>query len=183
VRAIVRRVMFVLSGPWGALATWEDTDGTRWVLMPFWGPKHPQFTAPIEHGQVVNGAIAAFKLQEKDDGLVLAPAWISRNINQADPVVIANGVVFGFGNGEDATQATVDIGLAYNRAENRIAHSTHAELHAFDARTGEELWSSGTQIASFNHFTSLSVANGRVYIGTFDGLLYAFGVDRLAETR
>jgi len=176
-------VQFMAAGPWGALATWEDADGTRWVLMPFWGPKHPQFTAPIEHGQVVKGAIAAFKVQEKDDGLVLAPAWISRNINQADPVVIANGVVFGFGNGEDATQATVDIGLAYNRAENRIAHSTHAELHAFDARTGEELWSSGTQIASFNHFTSLSVANGRVYIGTFDGLLYAFGVDRPAETR
>ena len=64
-------------------------------------------------------------------------------MNQADPVVIANGVVFGFGNGEDATQATVDIGLAYNTGENRIARSTHAELHALDARTGEELWSSG----------------------------------------
>ena len=39
-------VQFAAAGPWGALATWEDTDGTRWVLMPFWGPKHPQFTAP-----------------------------------------------------------------------------------------------------------------------------------------
>ncbi|HZA34900.1 MAG TPA: PQQ-binding-like beta-propeller repeat protein, partial [Vicinamibacterales bacterium] len=109
--------------------------------------------------------------------------WISRNINQADAVVIANGVVFGFGNGEDAAQASADIGLAYNKAENRIARSTHAELHAFDARTGQELWSSGNQIASFNHFTSLSVANGRVYIGTFDGMLYAFGVDTPAGTR
>jgi outer membrane protein assembly factor BamB len=176
-------VQFAAAGPWGALATWEDTDGTRWVLMPFWGPKHPEFSAPVEFGQVVKGAIAAFRLEEKDGGLQLTPAWISRNINQADPVVIANGVVFGFGNGEDAAQASVDIGLAYNTAANRIARSTHAELHAFDARTGEELWSSGTQITSFNHFTSLSVANGRVYIGTFDSMLYAFGVDAPEGTR
>ena len=37
-------------GVWGALATWEDATGTRWVLTPFWGPKHPQFKFPIEHG-------------------------------------------------------------------------------------------------------------------------------------
>ncbi len=34
-------VQFAAAGPWGALATWEDTDGTRWVLMPFWGPEAP----------------------------------------------------------------------------------------------------------------------------------------------
>ena len=38
-------------GVWGALATWEDADGTRWVLTPFWGPKHPQFKAPIDTGR------------------------------------------------------------------------------------------------------------------------------------
>ena len=43
------------AGIWGALSTWEDADGTRWVLMPFWGPKHSQFNAPIEHGEVVAG--------------------------------------------------------------------------------------------------------------------------------
>ena len=32
-------VQFAAAGLWGALATWEDTDGTRWVLMPFWGPE------------------------------------------------------------------------------------------------------------------------------------------------
>jgi len=95
-------------------------------------------------------------------------------------VVIANGVVFAFGNGVDATQSTVDIGLSYNDWQNRAKNSTHAELHAFDAKTGEELWSSGNQIATFNHFTSLSLANGRVYIGTHDGTLYAFGVDKAA---
>ena len=44
----------------------------------------------------------------------LTPAWISRDMNQADPRSIANGVVFAYGSGEDATQATADIGLAYN---------------------------------------------------------------------
>jgi outer membrane protein assembly factor BamB len=171
-------VHFAAAGPWSAISTWEDTDGTRWVLLPFWGPKHPEFKAPIEHGETVRGAVAAFKLEEQGGKVRLAPAWVSRDINQADHVVIANGVVFAFGNGVDATQSTVDIGLSYNDWQNRAKNSTHAELHAFDARTGEELWSSGSQIATFNHFTSLSLANGRVYIGTHDGTLYAFGVDR-----
>ncbi len=180
-------VQFASAGVWGALATWEDTDGTRWILMPFWGPKHSKFSAPLEYGQVVQGAIAAFKVEEKAGtngaSVQLTPAWISRNMVQADPAVIANGVVFGFGNGEDATQSTADIGLAYNKAANRIANSTHATLYALDGRTGAELWSSGDQITSFNHFTSLSVANGRVYIGTFDGTLYAFGVENPGGTR
>ena len=47
------------------------------------------------------------------------------------------------------------------------------------AQTGEELWSSGDQITSWNHFSGLSVANGRVYIGTFDGMLYCFGAASL----
>jgi hypothetical protein len=176
-------VHFAAAGPWGALSTWEDTDGTRWVLMPFWGPKHSQFKAPIEHGQVVQGAIAAFKVETKAGKVELTPAWLSRNVNQADPAIIANGLVFGYGSGEDATQSTADIGLAFNTAENRIKRSTHAVLYAFDARTGAELWSSGDQITSFNHFTSLSMANGRVYIGTFDGMLYSFGIAGAAGTR
>ena len=61
-----------------------------------------------------------------------------------------------------------------------MAKSTHATIYALDARTGKELWSSGDQITSFNHFSGLSVANGRVYIGTYDGMLYCFGVDGAA---
>ena len=45
------------------------------------------------------------------------------------------------------------------------------------------LWSSGDQITSWNHFSGISVANGRVYIGTYDGKLYAFGIDRSAGTK
>jgi outer membrane protein assembly factor BamB len=55
-------------------------------------------------------------------------------------------------------------------------------VYALDARTGEELWSSGDQIASWNHFSGLSIANGRVYIGTFDGILYCFGAASLPSS-
>jgi outer membrane protein assembly factor BamB len=176
-------VQFASAGIWGALSTWAEANGTRWVLMPFWGPKHSKFTAPIEHGEIVRGAIAAFKIEEKLGKVQLTPAWLSRDMYQGEPAVIANGVVFGYGSGENTTQSTPDIGLAFNTAANRVARSSHATLYAFDARTGDELWSSGDQITSFNHFTSLSVANGRVYIGTYDGKLYCFAVDKSASTR
>jgi outer membrane protein assembly factor BamB len=177
-------VQFASAGIWGALSTWEDTDGTRWVLMPFWGPVHSKFKPPIEHGEVAQGAIAAFKVEEKLGKVQLTPAWLSRNMVQGEPAIVANGLVFGYGSGEDTTQATADLGLPYNTAVNRVANSSHATLYVLDARTGEELWSSGDLITSFNHFSSLSVANGRVYIGTYDGKLYCFGVaGKAGETR
>jgi hypothetical protein len=36
--------------------------------------------------------------------------------------------------------------------------------------------SSGDQITSFNHFSGISMANGRVYIATYDGNVYCFGI-------
>ena len=169
-------VNFASAGIWGAMASWVDGNGTRWVLAPFWGPKHSLFKAPLEHGEVKEGAIAAFKVEERDGGLQLTPAWISRDMNRAEPPVVANGVVFAYGSGENTTQATPDLGLRANQAEVRIRNSTHAVLHALDAQTGDELWSSGAQITSWNHWAGLSVANGRVYLGTFDGTLYCFGI-------
>ena len=171
-------VNFAAAGTWGALATWEDEDGTRWVLMPFWGPKHSQFKAPIEYGEVV-----ARRRRRVQDGrrrpgkIVLTPAWLSRDMDQAEPPVVANGVVFAYGSGENTAQADVDIGPRVQHRREPHRDSTHATIYALDAQTGKELWSSGDQITSFNHFSGLSVANGRVYIGTYDGMLYCFGVD------
>jgi outer membrane protein assembly factor BamB len=165
-------------GVWGALASWEEANGTRWVLTPFWGPKHPQFRAPIEHGPIVYGAVAAFKVDDKAGKVVLTPAWISRDMYMADPPVIANGVVYAYGSGESTTQRWPEPGHVGGSA-GRIQESTHAILYALDAQTGKELWSSGDQIASWNHFSGLTVANGRVYIGTFDGMLYCFGAASL----
>ena len=98
-------------------------------------------------------------------------------MNRAEPPVIANGVVFAYGNGEDTDQAYPDVGLA-DVAERRIPGSTHAVLYALDAETGKELWSSGDQIKTWNHWSGVSVANGRVYLGTFDSMLYCFGIKK-----
>ena len=168
-------VDFAAAGIWGSMATWEDAQGTRWILTPIWGPPHSEFKVPASHGPVTHGAIVALKLEEKNGQPVLTPAWMSRDMDLAEPPVIANGVVYTFGNGEDATQATAEGGLD-SSAPRRIPLSKHAVLYALDAQTGRELYSSGTQITSFNHFSGVSVANGRVYIGTFDGMLYCFGL-------
>jgi outer membrane protein assembly factor BamB len=170
-------VNFASAGIWGSLASWEDAKGTRWVLTPIWGPKHSQFKAPIEHGVVKDGAIVAYKVEDRAGKPTLVPAWISRDMNRAEPPVIANGVIFAYGNGEGTDQAGPDVGLD-NNLERRIPLSTKAVLYALDAQTGKELWSSGDQITSWNHWSGLSVANGRVYIGTFDGNLYSFGIKK-----
>ena len=98
-------------------------------------------------------------------------------MNRAEPPVIANGVIYAYGNGEDTDQAYADVGLD-DVASRRIPGSTHAVLYALDAQTGKELWSSGDEIKSWNHWTGLSVANGRVYIGTFDSVLYSYGIKK-----
>jgi len=61
-------------------------------------------------------------------------------------------------------------------AGRRIPSSTHAVLYALDAETGAELFSSGDQIKSFIHSGGISVADGRIYLGTYDGVLYSFGL-------
>jgi outer membrane protein assembly factor BamB len=170
-------VNFASAGIWGSLATWEDSKGTRWVLTPIWGAKHSTFKAPIEHGPVKYGAIVAFKVEEKNSKLQLTPAWISRDMNRAEPPVVANGVVFAYGNGEDTDQAYPDVGLD-DVSSRRIPGSTHAVLYALDAQTGKELWSSGDQITSWTHWSGLSVANGRVYLGTYASDLYCYGIQK-----
>ncbi|MFN0108449.1 MAG: pyrrolo-quinoline quinone [Blastocatellia bacterium] len=170
-------VNFASAGVWGSLATWEDAKGTRWVLTPFWGPKHSKFTVPVQNGAVKYGAVLAFKVEEKAGKFTLVPAWISRDMNRAEPPVIANGVIFAYGSGEDTDQAAFDIGLAYNHDSSyRIKNSKKAVLYALDAQTGKELWNSGDAIASWSHWGGLSVANGKVYINTFDGYQYCFGI-------
>jgi hypothetical protein len=167
-------VDFAQAGIWGSMATWED-GGTRWILTPFWGPKHSQFRAPIEHGEVKKGAIAAFKMEAAGGKAQLSPAWISRDMNQAEPPLIANGMIFAYGSGENTSQAFPDVGLDF-RMERRIPLSTHAVLYVLDAQDGKELWSSGNQIATWNHWSGLALANGHVYINTYDGYLYCFGL-------
>ena len=178
---------FDAKGIWGALGAWQDQAGTQWVLAPFWGPVSKEFTAPIEHARPTGGGVAAYKVEQRDGGWQLTPAWLSRDMDLAEEVVIANGIVFTYAAGEDATQTVQDAawdepggprygGGLSSGPVRRIPGSRRAALYALDGQTGRELWSSGDQIQSWNHFSGLTVANGRAYIATFDGVLYCFGV-------
>ena len=169
-------VDFQDAGSWGALSTWQDPSGTRWVLAPFWGPAHSQAKFPIMNTPLTkDGGVAAFKVEDKNGTPELAPAWISRDMKRGEPVVIANGMVFGYGSGEETKQAWPDIGLQFD-STIRAEKGTHATIYILDAQTGKELWSSGSQMHQWNHFSGITVANGRVYLGTYDGTLYCFGL-------
>jgi hypothetical protein len=180
---------FDAQGIWGALGAWQDDKGTQWVIAPFWGPVARGFKAPIEHARPTGGGVAAFKLEGKGNTWRLNPAWLSRDMDLGEQAVIANGIVFAYAGGEDASQVEPDKawdepgGPAYGGGlssgpARRVPNSRHAVLYALDGQTGKELWSSGNQIASWNHFSGLTVANGRAYIATFDGVLYCFGIER-----
>jgi outer membrane protein assembly factor BamB len=178
---------FDARGVWGALGYWEDASGTAWLLVPFWGPVSREFHAPVEYGRPTRGGVAAYKVEQKAGKWQLTPAWLSRDMDMAEEIIVANGMVFTYGSGEDTTQTVADVawdepggsqlgGGLNSSSERRIPNSRFATLYALDALTGKELWSSGDQIKSWNHFSGLTVANGRVYLPTFDGMLYCFGV-------
>ena len=167
-------VDFAGAGTWGSLASWEDAQGTRWVLAPVWGPKHPNAKFPITNGETNVGTIAAFKVEERNGKLSLANVWTSRNLVTPAAPAVANGVVFALGTGEWVRQANDREGGLY-QADARVQKSAPAILYALDAATGKELWSSRNQVTSFAHNGALSIANGRVYFTTYDNTLYCFG--------
>lgn len=169
-------VDFAGRGFWGAMSTWEDDAGTRWLYAPAWGP--PASTAPPfpkSHGATPNGSVMAFRVVTKDGKPVLEAAWNSRDMNVPEPVVIANGVVFSVSSGENVRQ--VDSGgRLYSSPERINAPAGNAILYGLDAGTGQELFSSGKTMPGFTHFGGVAVASGRVYVTTHDSMLYAFGL-------
>jgi hypothetical protein len=179
---------FDARGVWGAMATWE-VDNQRYLAVPFWGPVSRTFKAPTEHSRPKGGGVATFRVEQAGGQWRLAPVWLSRDMDMAEEVVYANGIAFTYAAGADQTQVVqerawdepgggrVGGGLS-SGAARRIPLSRRAVIYALDAQTGRELWSSGDQIASWAHFSGITVANGRIYLGTFDGMLYAFGVAR-----
>ncbi|MGI8991807.1 MAG: PQQ-binding-like beta-propeller repeat protein [Bryobacteraceae bacterium] len=84
-----------------------------------------------------------------------APVWSSPDLPGARPPIIANGILFVLAGGGKSTPAT---------------------LHALDALTGKQLYSSGGNITSFVDSSGLGLANGHVCFGTSDNTLYCFGI-------
>jgi outer membrane protein assembly factor BamB len=159
-------------GVWGAPATWQDPAGERWVFVPMWGPPIVNRDEPHFHrwhGPADNGSIMAFRVATEEGKLTLVPEWRSRDMALPDPPVVANGVVLAAQTGEDATQRLTTL-------EERTANTGRTILHAFDAATGDELYNSGLQIDSWDHFGGLAVSDGKVYLVTWDAKVYAFGL-------
>ena len=56
--------------------------------------------------------------------------------------------------------------------------TTHAVLYALDPATGDEIYSSGEAIDSWNHDGGLAVSDGMVFISTWDARVFAFGLKK-----
>jgi hypothetical protein len=149
------------------LATWQDAAGTRWVVATSAGPARADTKFATSNGAVSKGAVVAFTVVDENGAPSLSPQWVSRNLVSPVTPAVINGVVFALASGE-----SMDKGTAAQRARK----STPAVLYALDGATGKELWTSGTTITSFVHGVGPSAGDSQVYVVTYDGTLYAFGV-------
>jgi outer membrane protein assembly factor BamB len=153
----------------GALSSWQDRGGTRWLLAPTVGKQAVELGFAANSGAMTKGAVVAWKIVEQNGVPTLQPAWVSRDLVAPLVPTIINGVVFVTSSGEFRPN---DSKLA---AAQRALRSSRAVLYALDGLTGKELWSSGTQITSFTRGSALSGGVGQIYLTTHDGTIYAFG--------
>lgn len=100
------------------------------------------------------GSVVAFKMVEENGSIALHEEWKSREMVSPEPPIVVNGVAFALSSG--------------------LAKSAPAVLYALDGMTGKELWNSGKSIATYSA-TGISAGGSKVYVGTHDGMLYAFG--------
>ena len=112
------------------------------------------------------GSIMGFPRHSQRCKPRLLPVWRSRELQVPDPPVVANGVVFATQTGENTVQFPPDV---------RSKPVGNLTLHAFDARTGKELYSSGNTLSGWAHFSEPVVADGHVFLTSWDSYVYCFG--------
>lgn len=157
-------------GIWGGLSTARDTEGQTWLYVPMGGPPAKDGARfPITNGDTSKGSVMAFRVVEDlhTHSPTLEPAWISGGFASPEPVVIAGDVVLALSNGENAVQKGAEKG--------RLLNTRPAVLKALDAKTGKELYNSGTSIGSWVHFSGLAVAAGQIFLVDHDSNVYSFG--------
>ena len=64
----------------GALASWQDADGARWILAPTAGPVTGNAGFTVTNGAVTNGAVVAWKVVDQNGAPALQPGWVSRDL-------------------------------------------------------------------------------------------------------
>ena len=180
-------------GVWGAPSTFVNARNERWVYFPMWGPPSKEVKFERSNGDARDGSIMAFQVVLEGDKPVLVPKWVSRNLAVPDSPVIANGVVYAISTGENTLQRHTDprYHAIYQKpgapplpktgtmtAEERGQNTTHTILYALDAETGQELYSSKDLIDDWTHLSSITVADGSVYVTTRKTIVYAFGLKK-----
>ena len=166
---------FEKNGIWGAMSTWKDANGDVWLYVPSWGQPTEAAKFPISNGTVKTGSVMAFQVTGDVGKPELRPAWISDEISVPEPVAIAGRVVFALGTGENTEQVR-NGDISQILTERELRNTGHAILHALDASTGRELWSSRDTMTSWTHFSGLAIGDGKVFATTHDGAVYAFAV-------
>ncbi len=81
------------------------------------------------------------------------------------------------GNERDAAWRAINTQKAGQRYSGG-RDTTHAVLYALDPQTGDELYSSGDAIDSWNHYGGIAVSDGTVYLSSWDARVYAFGIKK-----
>lgn len=166
-------------GIWGAFSTWENAAGARYVYFPTWN-KQAQGTVDsfkYKNGDTSQGSVMALQVVQDGAQFLLAPAWVT-GINQApDAPVVANGVVYAVGTGEQTIQNPEGLHLDLNQgAVFRATPVGHQVLYALDAETGRVLYNSKSILMDWNHFAEPVVSHGKVFVVSHDAHLYAFGL-------
>ena len=155
---LARSAMFTEAGKehgWDGFASYVDHAGIAWVYASISAPIVHSDGSAARHGANLSGGIVAFRVDDAGGKPSLTPVWISGDLINPAPPVLANGVL---------------VALA---AGNR---SSHATLHALDAATGEELFSSGETIPTYTHLSGLSLGDSHVFFADHTGTLYSFGI-------
>ncbi|MCM3881023.1 MAG: PQQ-binding-like beta-propeller repeat protein [Vicinamibacterales bacterium] len=186
-------MLYASNGIWGAPATALDARNQRWIYFPMWGPPSKEAAFKRTNGDAPDGNIQALQLSTAGGKPSLLPMWVSRNFSVPDSPVVANGMVFGISTGENTLQRHADPRYLerYRKpgapplspqgtltAEERGQQVGNTILYALDAETGQELYSSRDLIDDWTHLSSVTVANGQVYVTTRQSYVYAFGLKK-----
>jgi outer membrane protein assembly factor BamB len=121
-----------------------------------------------------NEALKAFDF----DGTFLNPTPIAQSTVTSPPYVWPGGILSLSANGNEAGTAIVWASLAQSDANARTAPGI---LRAFDAEdVSVELWNSdldpSDRLGASAKFCPPTIANGRVYMATFSGVIQVYGL-------
>lgn len=140
---------------WDGFATYLDRSGTAWVYASISAPIASHAKGASISGPTPHGGIVALRIDDADGKPILTPVWVSRDLINPAPPVLAGGVLVALAGG------------------NR---SAHAVLSVLDATTGKELFSSGDTIPTYTHRSGLSLGDSHVFFTSHTGMLYSFGI-------